>query len=121
LLRGIPVVLVWGEQVVEAKQFINTKAFQLSNYADAMVTGLIPATEVNLYCWDTIEEWSQIRTSDLKMTPMESAFWYLLHQITFWNPTEIRDCPELQFEVNSCIDYLRGDGTYPEFISAVRP
>ena len=107
--------------MVEAKQFINTKAFQLSNYADAMVTGAIPATEVDLYCWDTIEEWSQIPTHGLSMTPMENAFWYLLHQITFWNPTEIRDCPELQFEVKSCIKFLRGHGIYPDFISGIRP
>lgn len=107
--------------MLEAKHFIDTKAFQLSNYADAMVTGIIPASEVALYCWDTIEEWSQVRTTGVNMTPMESAFWYLLYQITFWNPKEIRNSPELKSEVDSCIDFLRGDGLFPDFISGVRP
>ena len=107
--------------MVEAKHFIDAKAFQLTNYADAMVTGIIAETEVVHYCWDTIEEWSQIKTSSPAMTPMEQAFWYLLHQITFWRPGEIRNSPELKSEVDSCIDFLRGDGLYPDFISGIRP
>lgn len=105
----------------KVKQFIDTKAFQLSNYADAMVTGVIPESEVIMYCWDTIEEWSQIRSSNSNMTSMEHVFWHLLHQITFWQPMEIRNSPELRSEVDSCIDFLRGNGLCPEFISGVRP
>lgn len=107
--------------MVEAQRFINKKAFQLTNYADALVAGVIPATEVDLYCWDTIEEWSQFKPSSFHVSPTESAFWYLLHQITFWNPKEIRTCPVLKSEVDSCIDFLRGDGIFPDFCSGVRP
>ena len=107
--------------MVDAQNFIDAKAFQLSNYADALVAGAIPPTEVDLYCWDTIEEWYQVRAFSSTMTPTESAFWYLLHQITFWNPKEIRTCPVLKSEVDSCIDFLRGDGHYPDFIAGVRP
>lgn len=107
--------------MVEAQRFIDTKAFQLTNYADALVAGIIPPTEVELYCWDTIEEWSQFKSLTFKVSPTESAFWYLLHQITFWNPKEIRTCPVLKSEVDSCIDFLRGDGMYPDFCSGVRP
>jgi len=107
--------------VQDAQHFINDKAFQLSNYADALVTGRIPSKEVDLYCWDTMEEWSQVRSMGSYMSPMESAFWYLLHQITFWNPIEIRTCPILKSEVDSCIDFLRGDGRYPDFVCCVRP
>ena len=105
----------------EAQHFISDKAFQLSNYADALVTGQIPSKEVDLYCWDTMEEWSQIRSMGACMSPTESAFWYLLHQITFWNPKEIRTCPTLRSEVDLCIDFLRGDGLFPDFVSGVRP
>lgn len=107
--------------MIDAQHFIDAKAFQLSNYADALVTGKIPSKEVDLYCWDTIEEWSQVKPRNAYMTPTESAFWYLLHQITFWNPKELRACPELRSEVDSCIDFLRGDGLYPDFIAGVRP
>ncbi len=107
--------------MIEAQRFINTKAFQLTNYADALVAGVIPSTDVNLYCWDTIEEWSQLSSATSKVSHTESVFWYLLHQITFWNPKEIRTCPLLKSEVDSCIDFLRGDGVYPDFCSGVRP
>ena len=107
--------------MIEAQRFINTKAFQLTNYADALVAGDIPSTDVDLYCWDTIEEWSQLKSPTFKVSPMESAFWYLLYQITFWNPKEIRTCPLLKSEVDSCIDFLRGDGVFPAFCSGVRP
>lgn len=107
--------------MVNAEKFVDAKAGQLSYYADALLSGLIPDGEVDLYCWDTLEEWSQVRSSDTKMTPLESAFWYLLHQITFWNSGEIRTSPKLKSELDSCIDFLRGDGGFPEFVSGTRP
>ena len=107
--------------MVNAQNFVRTKAFQLSNYADAFVSGALPDNEVTLYCWDTLEEWSQVKTSSSHLTPLESAFWYLLHQITFWNSGEIRTCPSLKGEVDLCIDYLRGDGIYPDFCKGIRP
>ena len=107
--------------MIDAQGFINKKAFQLSNYADALLAGIIPSTDVDLYCWDTIEEWSQLKSSSFKVSNTESVFWYLLHQITFWNPKEIRTSPSLKSEVDSCIDFLRGDGVYPDFCSGVRP
>lgn len=107
--------------MVDAHKFVVTKAYQLSNYAAAAVQGVIPETEVDLYCWDTIEEWSQVNTESAKVSPLESAFWYLLHQITFWSVKEIRTTPDLSEKVNSCIHFLRGEGMYPEFCSGVRP
>lgn len=107
--------------VVNATHFINVKADQLSYYADALLMGQIPDGEVDLYCWDTLEEWSQVRASDASITPLERVFWYLLHQITFWNSSEIKECPKLKSEVDSCIDFIRGDGHYPAFCAGVRP
>ena len=107
--------------MVNAHHFINAKAGQLSYYADALIMGHIPDGEVDLYCWDTLEEWSQVRTKSTSISQLEKVFWYLLHQITFWDSQEIQACPKLKSEVDSCIDYLRGDGHYPKFCAGVRP
>lgn len=107
--------------MANAATFIENKARQLSYYADAFVWGSLPASEVNLYCWDTLEEWSQVAANDVQMTPKESAFWYLLHQLVFSNSSEIKDCPKLRSEVDTCIDYLRGCGRYPDFCCGIRP
>lgn len=107
--------------MVDAQTFIDAKAFQLSNYADAFISGIIPTSEVTMYCWDTLEEWSQYDESAASISQLESAFWYLLHQISFWQPNEIKSCPELKSEIDLCIDYLRGDGIFPNFVAGVRP
>lgn len=107
--------------MVNAQNFVETKAFQLSNYADAMLNGFLPDSEVNLYCWDTLEEWSQIKSCSSALSHVESAFWYLLHQITFWNAGELRGCPNRKSEVSSCINFLRGQGSYPQCCCGVRP
>ncbi|QTH63473.1 hypothetical protein J1N51_12160 [Psychrosphaera ytuae] len=107
--------------MVNAQRFIHNKANQLSHYAHALLDGEIQDTEVDLYCWDTLEEWSQLNAKNAPLTKLEQAFWYLLHQITFWSSTEIRTSEKLQNEMASCISYLQGYGRYPEFCSGIRP
>lgn len=107
--------------MVNAEKFVDAKAYQLSNYADAVVNGVLPSSEIKIYYWDTIEEWSQIKHPSLYTSEYESTFWYLLHQITFWHPNEINNCPELKYEIDSCIDFLRGEGVFPDFVAGIRP
>ena len=108
-------------KVVKTQRFIHNKTDQLSYYANALLDGEIQDSEVDLYCWDTIEEWSQINAKDTSLTPLESAFWYLLHQLSFWSSSEIRTSEKLKNEMVSCISYLQGYGRFPDFCSGVRP
>ena len=107
--------------MVNAHTFVSNKADQLSFYADALIMGQIPEDEVDLYCWDTLEEWSQVNPRDAKITQRESAFWYLLHQLAYWTTGEILSCPKLRSEVGSCVQYLKGHGHFPDFCQGVRP
>lgn len=107
--------------MVNAALFIEKKAQQLSYYANAFVWGSLPSQEVDLYCWDTLEEWSQVAANDGYMSPKESAFWYLLHQLVCNNQKEIKSCPKLRSELDVCIDFLQGEGQFPEFCSGIRP
>ncbi len=110
-----------GFILVNTSRFIHNKSFQLSFYAHAILDGEIQDSEVDLYCWDTLEEWSQIKQPKTALTQLESAFWYLLHQISYWSSYEIRANEKLKRELTSCISYLQGYGRYPEFCSGVRP
>jgi hypothetical protein len=105
-----------GFILANTSRFIHNKTIQLSFYAHALLDGEIPDSEVDLYCWDTLEEWSQIASTKTVLTQLESAFWYLLHQISYWNSYE-----KLKNELTSCISYLQGYGRFPEFCSGVRP
>lgn len=113
--------------MVNAASFIKQKSRQLSYYADAFVWGSLPSDEVDLYCWDTLEEWSYVAANDAQfsassaMSPLESAFWYLLHQLTYNTIGEIKACPKLRSELDVCIDYLQGEGQFPDFCSGIRP
>jgi hypothetical protein len=107
--------------MVNAASFIEKKSRQLSFYADALVWGSLPESEVDLYFWDTLEEWSQISTGDYRMTAKESAFWHLFHQLVYSSLQDIKGCPKLRTELDLCIEYLQGEGTFPEFCSGIRP
>ena len=107
--------------MLEPHSFVRSKSFQLSNYAQAWIEERIPESELSLYCWDTLEEWSQVKPIDFEMTPQESVFWDLLHLIVYWNLSEVKACPNLFLRLEACIKYLSGKGQYPAFCSGVRP
>ncbi|MDU0352703.1 hypothetical protein RS130_01145 [Paraglaciecola aquimarina] len=65
--------------------FIKNKAKQLSFYVREFLQGNIPYAELNLFFWDTMEEWTQIKSG--KQTPYEKTeqvFWHIMHQVHYW-------------------------------------
>lgn len=104
-----------------AVRFIEEKAPQLSFYAEALVWGNLPESEVDLYFWDILEEWSQVTHDNYRMSLKESTFWHLFHQLLYHNYHDIRGCAKLRAELDLCIEYLNGDGTFPNFVCGTRP
>lgn len=74
----------------------------------------IPYTELDLFFWDTMEEWSLIKSG--KQQPyerIEQVFWHVLHQIHYWPPKTLKQDSILRQELEMCIDFLEGDQAFP--------
>lgn len=102
--------------------FVDNKASQLAFYIKAYFSKQIPYSEVDLYLWDTLEEWSQVNIKkEEPYTTKERVFWHLVHQVSFWSENMLQNDKFLRSELRKCIDYLEGEGQYPADCIGIRP
>lgn len=96
------------------EKFVTLKARQLAYYVKAYLERKITYSEVDLFFWDTMEEWAQIKQeSSLPYCENEKVFWHLMHQIHFWPQHSLQNDVYLRGELETCVDYLQGAGKYP--------
>ena len=96
------------------EKFVTAKARQLANYVRAYLDYKIPYTELELFFWDTMEEWAQIRQEiELPYCNNEKLFWHLMHQIHFWPQHCLQNDVYLRGELENCVEYLQGNHHYP--------
>jgi hypothetical protein len=109
-------------QMVTVESFIDLKSNQLAYYVRAFWDDRIPYSEMNLYFWDTMEEWVQIETSSHEPgSQKERVFWHLLHQLHFWPEAKLKDDPYLRSELLTCVEFLEGAQVCPLDCVGVRP
>ena len=102
--------------------FINSKAAQLAYYVRAFWDRRIHYNEVNLYFWDTFEEWSQLPVvTHEPSSQKERVFWHLLHQLHSWSEHLLLLDPYLRSELLACVEFLEGSNTRPLNCVGVRP
>lgn len=102
--------------------FVDLKASQLAYYIKAYFSRKIPYTELDLYLWDTLEEWSQVNIKkEEPYTTKERVFWHLVHQVSFWSENMLENDKYLRGELNNCVAYLEGEGHYPADCIGIRP
>lgn len=102
--------------------FINSKAPQLAYYVRAFWARRIPYAEVDLYFWDTLEEWNHVTSKNNEpYSQKERVFWHLLHQLHFWSESKLLKDPYLRSELSTCLDYLEDGGQYPLDCVGIRP
>lgn len=102
--------------------FITEKAKQLCYYLRAFWQGDLPFSEMDLFFWDTMEEWSQVK--DRQASPYsakERVFWHLLHQTHFWPEDKLMYDTYLIEELTNCVLYLEEKGICPFDCIGVRP
>ncbi|MCY7294266.1 hypothetical protein HJG39_02360 [Alteromonas sp. a30] len=108
--------------MVTVESFIESKSNQLVYYVRAFWDERIPYNEVNLYFWDTMEEWVQIEThSHEPESQKERVFWHLLHQLHFWSEEKLREDQFLRLELLTCVKFLEGEQVCPLDCVGVRP
>lgn len=104
------------------QSFIESKAKQLAFYVRGLWAKRIPYTEVELFFWDTLEEWAQVKASETEpYSQKERVFWHLLHQLHFWSEQKLVNDEYLRSELLTCLEYLEGDGQYPLDCIGIRP
>lgn len=102
--------------------FIEDKAKQLCYYLRTFWQQELPYQELDLFFWDTMEEWSQVHYDITQpYSSAERVFWHLLHQIHYWPEEKLLHDTYLVEELANCIHYLEGKGFCPFDCIGIRP
>lgn len=104
------------------ERFIELKSEQLVYYVSRFLRGRLAHSELHLFVWDILEEWSQFRL--LGGTPgslRERVFWHLLHQLEYWSVESLQQNRQLRQNIQDCLCFLRGKGHCPLDCIGVRP
>jgi hypothetical protein len=100
--------------VISVQGFVNIKTQQLAYFVRGFWNERILYHELDLYFWDTLEEWSQVsQGKNQPCSQRERVFWYLLHQLHFWPENSLLNDPEVRCDLNSCVTYLERRQAYP--------
>ncbi|MCE9686314.1 hypothetical protein LZP73_08830 [Shewanella sp. AS16] len=102
-------------------EFIDTKAPQLAFYGKAFLSEQLEFQEVQLYLWDTLEEWQNLNPQGDALTDMEKVFWHLLHSFDKWPDWVLRGNQHLSKQLHDCCDYLSLGGQLPAGCIGNRP
>lgn len=107
---------------MNVKQFIDGKAEQLVYFLRAYWDKIIPIEELELYFWDTLEEWAQLSVAETHpYTEKERVFWHVMHQTHYWPPKTLLVDPYLRCELQACLNYLEDEGHCPVDCVGIRP
>ncbi|WP_199271687.1 hypothetical protein [Paraglaciecola sp. L3A3] len=94
-------------------RFIQRKSKQLAFYVRGFLQNQITYSELDLFFWDTMEEWTQIKSG--KQTPyerIEQVFWHVLHQVHYWPQKTLLEDEYLREELEMCLTFLEGKSEY---------
>jgi hypothetical protein len=100
--------------VISVQWFLNIKTLQLAYFLRAFWNKRILYQELDLYFWDTMEEWSQVNQGkNQPCSQQERVFWYVLHQLHFWSEHNLQNDPVLRSDLDLCVTYLECQKKYP--------
>ena len=98
--------------MVEA--FINKKIMQITAYITAVVESSIHYTELDAFINDTFEEWTLLNvTEESPNNAKERVFWHVMHQLSLHGAQALLNNLFLKSEINTCLDFFNGKGSYP--------
>jgi len=106
---------------VTTAEFIDNKAPQLAIYGKAFLSNTLDFKEVQLYLWDTLEEWQQLAPSDEALSETEKVFWHLLYSFNQWPDWMIRGNQYLRQQLDDCCNFLSMGGKVPSGCIGLRP
>ncbi len=104
--------------------FIDNKAPQLALYGKAFLNDQLEFNEIQLYLWDTLEEWQQFNHQGETQTDIrdvEKVFWHLLHAFDRWPDWMLRGNQFLRKQIGDCCEFLSFNGPCPSGCVGHRP
>lgn len=102
--------------------FIEQKASELSYYVRAFWQGDLPYREVELFFWDTLEEWINLANrNQAPVSEQEQVFWHLMHQVHYWPQEQLISDGVLRDELVRCVYFLEHGGFCPFDCIGIRP
>ncbi|WP_035012850.1 hypothetical protein [Catenovulum agarivorans] len=107
---------------MKVEQFIEIKSKQLVFYVRAFLARQVEYAELDIFIWDMLEEWSQVKVEQNESySEKERVFWHLIHQISFWPKDTLLTDTLLIDELSICADFINGQGGFPMDCIGVRP
>ncbi|MCH1929307.1 hypothetical protein L9G16_03865 [Shewanella sp. A25] len=103
------------------EEFIDNKAPQLAMYGKAFLSNELEFHEVQLYLWDTLEEWQLLIPQSEAQSETEKVFWHLLNSFSKWPDWMIRGNQYLRKQIHDCCDFLSIGGQMPAGCIGIRP
>jgi hypothetical protein len=96
------------------EQFINEKTCQIRVYIQAVIESSLHYTELDQFVNDTMADWTLLAVVDeIPSCAEERVFWHLIHEISLHGAQNILADLTLKTEIQTCIDFLAGIGSYP--------
>ncbi|REL34446.1 hypothetical protein [Thalassotalea euphylliae] len=96
------------------EQFINEKIKQIRAYISAVIERTLHYTELDKFIVDTMEEWTTYSVSDeTPSNAKERVFWHLIHEISLHGAQALTTDLFFKSEINTCLDFFAGKGSYP--------
>jgi hypothetical protein len=96
------------------EQFPSEKASQISAYIQAVIESTIHYTELDRFVDDTMGEWTLLEVMDeMPSCAQERVFWHLMHEISLHGAQCMESDLTFKVEVQTCLDFLAGIGSYP--------
>jgi hypothetical protein len=102
-------------------EFIDNKAPQLGQFGKAFLNNQLDFNEIQLYLWDTLEEWQQLNPQGDAQSDIEKVFWHLIHAFDKWPDWTIRGNQFLRQQITDCCDFLTLEGPCPTGCHGNRP
>ena len=96
------------------EQFTSEKVLQISAYIKAVIESTIHYTELDRFVDDTMSEWTLLQVMDeMPSSAQERVFWHLMHEISLRGSQSMEADLTFKVEVQTCLDFLAGIGSYP--------
>ncbi len=96
------------------KKFINDKITQISAYITAVYNNSLHYTELDNFVSHALEEWAVLKVTDeMPGSSQERVFWHIIHEISLHGAQALTKDICLKSEIDKCLDFFTGKGTYP--------
>jgi len=96
------------------EQFINDKVVQMVSYVSAVINETLHYTELDNFILDTMSEWTLLNVTDeMPSSAHERVFWHLMHEVSLYGAQALNHDLFFKSEMNTCLDFFNGIGSYP--------